>query len=83
MATSTMACQICGYPLAKAVLRAGGDASTPYCRCCAHEDGSPRCRSELIERLMEEAMAEDGLDYFEAIAWATQEVASMSPGPTS
>jgi hypothetical protein len=32
---------------------------------------------------MEEAMAEDGLDYFEAIAWATQEVASMSPGPTS
>jgi uncharacterized protein YdiU (UPF0061 family) len=77
-----MTCQMCGYPLAKAVLRAGGGADTPYCRCCAHEDGTARCRSELIECLMNEAMGEDGVDYFEALAWATAEVASMSPGPS-
>lgn len=81
--TEVMACRICGYPLAKAVLHAGGRAETPYCWCCAHEDGTPRCRSELIERLMSEAMREDGLDYFEALDWATGQVASMSPGRSS
>ena len=82
VSTHILTCRMCGYPLARAVRGAGDGADAAYCRCCAHEDGTPRSRSELIECLMNDAMSEDGVDYFEALAWATGEVEGMSPGPS-
>jgi hypothetical protein len=81
--TTTTTCRCCGKPLARPAQHSGGRTTTPYCWCCAEQDGTPRSRGELIERLLNEAMNEDGLDYFEAKAWATAEVANLSPGPRS
>lgn len=75
-------CQVCGCRLLTAVMHAAGDAGVPYCRCCADDDGAPRTRSQLVERLMKAAIDEDGLGYFEALAWAETEVTGTLGRPT-
>ncbi len=70
-------CRVCGCDLPTPARHAGGDEFSPYCRCCGHADGTPRDRREMEERLIADAMAEDGLDYDEALAWAEGELATM------
>ncbi len=74
-------CIVCGSELRTAWMHACGDVDSPYCRCCTHDDGTPLCRAELLDRLVDEAMTEDGLDWFEASAWAEAEVREMHLTP--
>ncbi len=74
-------CRVCGCDLPSAGRHAGGNPAAPYCRCCAHDDGTARSGAEIEARLIAEAMTEDGLDYSEACAWALGELALIGICP--